>query len=127
MNLEGNKYFIGYCKHKEIKGKLESTPLYGMLFENAGLEESFYVGKINANGFPDTDNGLLYTDLNFNNESLLQELVTPSGITFPVKTSYKGEFKRGKFQGEGERAGHRRLKPPHFLASSSGIFRQDGL
>ena len=102
MTLDGDKYFIGFCEHKKTDNKVESTPLYGMLFENSGLEETFYVGKVNANGLPDTDKGLMFSDLNFKNEGLLHEFKTPSGLPFPAKAFYKGEFQEGKFDGEGE-------------------------
>lgn len=102
MTLDGDKYFIGFCEHKKTDNKVESTPLYGMLFENSGLEETFYVGKVNANGLPDTDKGLMFSDLNFNTEGLLHEFKTPSGLPFPAKAFYKGEFQEGKFDGEGE-------------------------
>jgi hypothetical protein len=73
--LDGDKYFIGFCEHKKnTEDKVESTPLYGMLFEKTGLEESLYVGKVNAKGLPQTDKGLYYSDLNFNKERLTHDL-----------------------------------------------------
>jgi hypothetical protein len=100
--LDGDKYFIGFCEHKKIDDKVESTPLYGMLFEKQGLEESLYVGKVNAKGQADTNLGLYFSDLNFNKEKLTHDLKTSTGISFPAKAFYKGEFQEGKFDGEGE-------------------------
>lgn len=103
LTLDGGKYFIGFCEHKKNGEQIESsTPLYGMLFENSGLEETLYVGKLNAQGVPETKNGLMFADLNFNQDKLSHEFKTPSGLTFPAKAYYKGEFHDGKFEGEGE-------------------------
>jgi hypothetical protein len=53
MQLDINRYFIGFCEHKKDPNNQSmtvSTPKYGILFSNSGLEETFYIGMVNEKG-----------------------------------------------------------------------------
>jgi hypothetical protein len=69
VQLEKNKgYFLGFCEHKKIDNVIKYIPQYGMLFQTNEAnhrEETFYVGKVNAEGMPDTNKGIKFADLNF--------------------------------------------------------------
>jgi hypothetical protein len=53
MQLDINRNFIGFCEHKKDpnnESMTVSTPKYGILFSNSGLEETFYIGMVNEKG-----------------------------------------------------------------------------
>ena len=65
-------------------------------------EETFYVGKVNKNGLPETNNGIMFANLDFNQSELTHVQRTPNGTEVFTKGHYKGNFKDGYFFGEGE-------------------------
>jgi hypothetical protein len=60
------------------------------------------VGKVNANGYPETDNGIMFANLDFNQKELTHIEKTPNGTEVLTKGHYKGNFKEGYFSGEGD-------------------------
>jgi hypothetical protein len=71
LTLENDKYFVGFCEHTQEGETITSKPTYGLLFTpDQFMSESLYVGKVNIEGQHDTENGLYFQDLYFEDENL---------------------------------------------------------
>jgi hypothetical protein len=82
-----------------------TKPHYGLLFEpNEYLKESLYIGKVSADGIPDSSLGVFFKNLDFSDECLIQSLPhkIENNTLNKVKSYYRGGFSKGKFEGEGE-------------------------
>jgi len=103
--LENDQYFIGFSNHTNSADQVVSKPKYGMLFTpNEFMSESMYIGKVNAEGQPDTTNGVYFQDLNFEDENLINHVphTLASNTLNKFRSNYSGAFKDSKFEGKGK-------------------------
>jgi hypothetical protein len=104
LELEDDKYFVGFCTHSSVGEEVVSKPKYGMMFTpNEFMSESLYIGKINDEGKEDTANGVFFQDLNFEDDNLRNHIphAIASNDLNKFRSNYTGGFKDGKFEGTG--------------------------
>lgn len=107
VNLDDDKYFIGFCSHTkgEKEDEIISKPKYGLLFTpNEFMSESLYIGKLNDKGEAQSESSLYFQDLNFEDENVTNFFPhdIPSNDLNKYRSYYKGGFEENKFHGQGE-------------------------